>query len=710
MSLKITDLKTRTKILAGTVAPLMLILVIAGIGVNGLSTTQKIAGWVDHTNNVLGSAESIVAAAVDMETGMRGYLLAGKEGFLDPYKSGQKAAYTRIADLQKVVSDNPGQVKRLGEAGTVLHAWQKDVTEPQIALRRKIGNANTMNDMALLVGKAEGKKYFDKFRQQIATFIGREEKLLDKRRLENDTRLIIHTFNVIQKASAVIAAAVDMETGMRGYLLAGKDEFLNPYKSGSKRFDKLTEELKTTVSDNIAQVQLLSEVQKTIGDWKTKVTEKQIDLRHKIGDAKTMDDMADLIGQAKGKSYFDKFRKLMADFRAEEEQLMGVRKSNRDVTVKQTYQMISIGTLIALLVGGILAWFVGSGISNPIRHMTEAMRQLADGDTSSEIAGDDRGDEIGDMARAVQVFRNNAIEVKRLENEQEANKVRVEEEARVMRNNMANDFEKTVGSIVGNVSSSTAALQSTAETMAGISEQTSNQAADASVASQQTSGNVQSVATATEEMTSSIGEISQQVAQASSASSQAVEEVGNTSQQMNTLAETAKKIGEVVAMISGIAEQTNLLALNATIESARAGEAGKGFAVVAGEVKELASQTAKATDEISQQIGDIQNATQQASGSMDSVAQVINKVNEISTAIAAAMEEQSAATQEIASSVNQAAAGTQQVNSNITSVSEASQEAGVASGQVMSAAGELSQQAELLKGEVDKFVSQVRAG
>jgi methyl-accepting chemotaxis protein len=223
MKFKFADLKTRTKILTGTIAPVTLILVIAGISVYGLSTTQKISSWVEHTQNVLVKADSVISAAVNMETGMRGYLLAGKEEFLDPYNEGQKAAHARIADLQKTVSDNPKQVERLGEAANILSAWQKDVTEPQIELRRKIGDANTMNDMAELVGKAEGKHYFDKFRSHIATFIGREEKLLDERQQEGDTKWVVHTFKVILKANAIIAAAVDMETGMRGYLLAGED-------------------------------------------------------------------------------------------------------------------------------------------------------------------------------------------------------------------------------------------------------------------------------------------------------------------------------------------------------------------------------------------------------------------------------------------------------------------------------------------------------
>ncbi|MCP4932868.1 MAG: methyl-accepting chemotaxis protein [bacterium] len=365
-----------------------------------------------------------------------------------------------------------------------------------------------------------------------------------------------------------------------------------------------------------------------------------------------------------------------------------------------------VGILLIILIG----FFAGRSFSNPVTRMTAVMDQLAKGDNSVDIPGMERKDEIGEMAFAVEVFKNNAIKNDQLVAQQEEQALRTEQEKRSMMQKMADDFDASVGGIVETVSTASVELQSTAQSMAGISKQASDQASEASVASQQTSGNVQSVASATEEMNSTISEISQQVSQASNASRQAVTQVGNTSEQMNALADTANKIGEVVELISGIAEQTNLLALNATIESARAGEAGKGFAVVASEVKQLASQTAKATSEISDQISDIQNATKLASGSMDQVASAIAKVNEISTAIAAAMEEQGAATQEIAASVNQAAIGTQQVNDNITSVSQASQEAGAASGQVMSAAGELSQQAELLKGEVDRFISEVKAG
>ncbi len=708
-SFKFSNWKTRSKVIAGTIAPLSLILIIAGISAFGLHRTEKISGWVEHTHKVLGKADGVIAAAVDMETGMRGYLLAGKEDFLDPYKKGGKAAYERISNLQKTVSDNPKQVARLGEAADVLRTWQNDVTEPQIKLRRQIGDAESMNDMATLVGKAEGKVYFDKFRSQIATFIKREEVLLKKRQEAGNTRWVVHTFKVIQKANAIIAAAVNMETGMRGYLLAGKEEFLDPYKSGGKRFDKLTQELKETVSDNPAQVKLLDAVRTTIAAWKGKVTEKQIALRRKIGDAKTMDDMADLVGQAKGKVYFDKFRQLMADFKSEEEHLMGVRQAERASTVQNTDMSLAIGTLLAFLIGTALAWFVGNAIGKPIRSITKAMGFLADGDTSVDIVGAERKDEIGEMAAATQVFKDNAIEKAELEKSQaEADKRAAEEKQRLM-SKLADEFDSSVGSIIKTVASAAEQMNNTAQTMSGIASEASGQAASAASASEEAAANVQTVAAASEEMAASVGEINQQLSSATEASRRAVETVSDTSTQIKTLAESADKIGEVVKMISEIAEQTNLLALNATIESARAGEAGKGFAVVAGEVKELAGQTARATEEIHQQIETVQGMTRQAVTAMSDISEVISQLDETSTAIASAMEEQGSTTQEIARNTQQAATGTQEVTENVAGVTHAAQEAGSTSNQVTAAASELLQQSDMLRSTVEEFIGKVRA-
>nr|WP_321455359.1 methyl-accepting chemotaxis protein [uncultured Cohaesibacter sp.] len=390
-------------------------------------------------------------------------------------------------------------------------------------------------------------------------------------------------------------------------------------------------------------------------------------------------------------------------------------KAEEELTQEQVNRQID-DLRVMLLIVGIAAVVAGLGsafiivrsITKPIVSLTTVMGRLAHNDLSVDVTGIDRGDELGQMSAAVEVFKQNAIRTRELEAEQEEQKLRSEQEKRQMMMTMADNFDAHVGSIVQTVSSASLELNASARSMSDVSERTAKQVTQASAASQQTSGNVQTVATATEEMTSTIGEISDQVLQASQCARDAAGKVHSTATQMALLAETSTKIGKVVEMISSIAEQTNLLALNATIESARAGEAGKGFAVVAGEVKALAGQTAKATEEISSQIEEIQTASKQASTSMEEVSSVIQSLDEISTAIASAMEEQNAATKEISGSIFHAAQGTEVVNENIEQVSKASQEAAAASEQVMGAADELSKQSELLKIEVDKFMNQVR--
>ena len=363
---------------------------------------------------------------------------------------------------------------------------------------------------------------------------------------------------------------------------------------------------------------------------------------------------------------------------------------------------------VGLAIASVVAFLITRSIVGPVNGMTAAMGSLAEGNLETEVPALDKTDEIGQMAQAVQVFKDNAIRVKQMEEEAKEQEIRAAEEKTQLMNDMADDFQRSVGSVVQIVSSASTELQSSAQSLTATAEETSSQATAVAAASEEASTNVQTVAAAAEELSSSITEINRQVQQSTAISNSAVEAAQKADDMVQGLAKSSNKIGEVVELISDIAEQTNLLALNATIEAARAGESGKGFAVVASEVKNLANQTAKATEEISSQIGGIQSATKDSVDAIQEITKTIGQISEISTAIAAAVEEQGAATQEIARNVEQAAAGTSEVSSNITGVTQSAGESGAAAGQVLSAANELSEQSELLKTEVDKFMAQVR--
>ena len=377
------------------------------------------------------------------------------------------------------------------------------------------------------------------------------------------------------------------------------------------------------------------------------------------------------------------------------------------VNEMQTFMLIFAVAGVALI--ALAGFLVARSISKPVVGMTGTMNELASGKLDIHVPSQGRGDEIGLMAKAVQVFKENAIRVKEMEAEQEAQKRRAEEERRAAMNQLADSFEKSVGGVIDTVTSAVAELQASSEQMASTASETSAQATTVASASEQASANVETVATAAEELSSSIGEIGRQVAQASSVAGGAVQQAGDTNAKIQGLAAAASKIGEVVDLITDIAEQTNLLALNATIEAARAGDAGKGFAVVASEVKNLANQTAKATEEIAAQITGVQTSTKDAVAAIEAITKTIQEVDAIASTIASAVEEQSAATQEIARNVEQASAGTQEVSSNIVAVNEAANATGAAATQIRNSATELSQQSEVLRGEVHKFLTQVRA-
>jgi methyl-accepting chemotaxis protein len=396
---------------------------------------------------------------------------------------------------------------------------------------------------------------------------------------------------------------------------------------------------------------------------------------------------------------------------------VGAQRASLDRVTQETDASIRSTTITAvalaagaLVLGLVISFAIGRGIVRPVSGLTGGMKELAGGNFDVMLPGLDRADEVGEMARAVETFKVVAAEkAKREAEEKQAEEARRAAQHKADMNRLADEFESAVGTIVDAVSSASTELEAAAGTLTKTAEVTQELSGAVAAASEQASANVQSVASATEEMTSSVDEISRQVLESARIAGEAVKQAGQTDVRINALSQAAGRIGDVVKLITAIAEQTNLLALNATIEAARAGEAGRGFAVVASEVKALAAQTSKATEEIGAQITGMQTATQESVAAIKEIGSTIGRISQIASTIAAAVEEQGAATQEIARNVGEAAKGTAQVATNITNVNRGAGETGSASAQVLASAQSLSSESNHLKAEVDKFLTTVRA-
>jgi methyl-accepting chemotaxis protein len=368
--------------------------------------------------------------------------------------------------------------------------------------------------------------------------------------------------------------------------------------------------------------------------------------------------------------------------------------------------VISIALLAAIAAGAGLAFALNFAVTRPLRRTTQTMSLLADGDTEVDIDGTSRGDEIGDMSRTLQVFRDNAVERIRLQSETEQEQqIRAQRQADIEQ--LIADFREKASTVLNSVEETAGTLDGTAQDLSSIANQNSSLADSTFGITDEATQNVQTVASAAEELAASIAEIARQVSQTTQVVGRATEGTQITNEKVQSLSSAATKIGEVVSLIQAIAEQTNLLALNATIEAARAGEAGKGFAVVAAEVKELATQTSKATEEIGSQISEIQRATNDAVSAIQDITDTMEEVNEYTSTIAAAVEQQGAATNEISVNVQRAAEGTGSVKTNMSDLSQAVSQTSQSANMVLSASSELSQKTEALNQEVGHFLDNV---
>ena len=490
------------------------------------------------------------------------------------------------------------------------------------------------------------------------------------------------------------------------YLLVASDRsVLKQYQAAKGTYAELMATLKSAASDNKQQSDLLGQLDTKFQNWSKELADKQISLMdHYL----TVNEARAIEFSGEPALLMTEIDAVAAKLEAIDDKLLAEATENQASALIRVDVASWVSGILMLLIAVGAGMFLARSIAKPVSKMTGAMLELAEGNKAIDIPAQGQKDEIGDMAGAVQVFKDNMIKADRLAEEQ-----RQEEAARAERTKrleaLCADFDTRASTAVKAVASASTEMQASSESMSATAEETTRQSAAVAAASEQASANVQTVASAAEELSSSISEIARQVGQASHIASGAVREAEQTNAKIQGLAEAANKIGEVVALITDIADQTNLLALNATIEAARAGDAGKGFAVVASEVKNLANQTAKATDEIGTQISGIQTATKEAVAAIESITKTISEIDEVASGIASAVEEQGAATQEIARNVEQAAAGTQEVSSNIAGVSQAANDTGAAAGEIRSAAGELSQQSEILRSEVDEFLTKVKA-
>ncbi|WP_029079856.1 methyl-accepting chemotaxis protein [Bradyrhizobium sp. th.b2] len=613
----------------------------------------------------------------------------------------------KVKEVAQATRAKLGEIIELGADKSVVSALQENVKNTDEATNSLISAARER----LEVGALRDKQY-NALRKAQAVFVSAASPAM----LDAQTRLnaILGAADVsaddateaartVGQISNVLSAGNLMAADMTAALSANSSETLDAieaeFKNGRERIKSNLEDL----PNNPAIVAVRDTAQKllVLGEGKTGVFK----IRQKELDAIDY-----------GQTILEETRKLNVGLGISVQQLVEAVQKETDTSTFQARQQISLATMVMIALGALtlvgsflFVWlYVGRNILRRIRGLQRSMQLLSDGDLDTEIPQSRQRDEIAVMADALQVFRESMIEGRELTANQNKDRTAKAERTTRMEAQIVT-FESNVRSALGSLQTAANSMQSTAQSMSATADQSSAMVNAVASAAEETSVNVQTVSAGTEELSSSISEIGRQVVTSAEIARKAVEEASATDSTMQGLADNAARISVVVDLIQTIASQTNLLALNATIEAARAGEAGRGFAVVASEVKNLASQTAKATEEIRQQIVSMQEVTTTAVSAIRNISSTIGEINDVTTAIAAAVEEQGAATREIARNIQHAAGGTSEVSSNIVGVSTASAEAGAAAGEVLSASDALRREADVLRSEIDGFLSNIRA-
>ncbi len=666
------NLRTATKIYTGFGVTLCLLVGLGAVSWTGLQASEDAMRHFSTQTKIaslLGEADTDVSDAL---SAAQEFLATGRqEAPASVHKS-----LSHFQDTLKNVGERMdlAENRRLAtEAATLGHQFSKDF-ERLVALR------NERETLIATIVNAKGAEIRTAFSEAVQ---------LEKRGGSLDRTVIVAGFSEQFLLVRVLAAR---------FVAEHKPEDLTRIRSDLAALQSKTKSLLSGLADDQPTKGKLTEIAAKLPDFVAgieKIASLDTELRAVREEAM----------ERNGQGVNERIGAIRQNAIADQEKLQRMT----DAAVSSAKSLGLAVTVAALLLGGLLAWLISRAITRPLGGITLAMGRLAQGDLAVNVTDAQRRDEIGALARALEIFKTNAQEMKRLEAEQAAAEQRAATERKQAMLRLADNFEGAVQGIVETVASAATGMQRAATALSSTATQASERSTIVAAASEQASVNVQTVASATEELSASIGEIGHQVENSTRIARQAVSDAERANGTIQGLVAAAEQIGQVVDLISGIAAQTNLLALNATIEAARAGEAGKGFAVVASEVKALATQTSRATDEIQSKVQEIQSATGGARTAIGSIGQTISQMSEIAATIAAAIEEQGAATRDIASNVSQAAHGTEEVSSNIVGVSNAVQQTGAAAHDVRATSESLATEADRLRREVGAFIATVRS-
>jgi methyl-accepting chemotaxis protein len=613
----------------------------------------------------------------------------------------------KMNEIQRGTQEKLGEIIELGADKSIVAALGETVKNIDEATKSLVSASRERLEAA-----AQHDKQYDALRVAQAAFVAAGSPVMMDAQIRINA--ILGSANLSTSDATEAAQTVDQLSNVTASgNLAAADLVAALSANSSDKLDDIQREFKAAAGRVSSNLDLLP------NNAGTKALQEAAAKLFALGEGKTgmfKLRQKELDASDYGQTVLEETRKLNVGLGISVQQLVDGVQSETNASTWQARQEISYATAVMLalgaatLIGSILfVWlYVGGNILRRIGSLQRSMQLLSDGDLKAEIYRSNQHDEIAAMSHALHVFRESMIEGRALSAEQDKDRIAKAERATRMEARIV-EFETAVRAALDNLQRSANSMQTTAQSMSATADQSSALVSAVASAAEETSVNVQTVSSGTEELSSSIAEIGRQVVTSAQIAGKAVDEAGATDATMQGLADNASRISVVVDLIQVIASQTNLLALNATIEAARAGEAGRGFAVVASEVKSLANQTAKATDEIRAQIASMQQVTTSAVSAIRNIGQTIGEINDVSTAIAAAVEQQGAATREIARNIQHAAGGTAEVSSNIVGVSTASAEAGAAAVEVLSSSEALRREADMLRSEIDAFLSNIRA-